>query len=271
MTESTIRYERKRGFTVVRNGMLGDPRLSLKTKGLFAVMLSKPGSWQFSVGAMAREAGVGRDAIRSCLKELREAGYLTVEKQSHGAHGKFGGSVYLLHDESCTPWPDFPSTAEPSTAEPSTAEPLTENPTQVNTDLVNTDPVKTDPEENDPPIAPQGAVQAPVPEEKKRTPRRAVKTVPAWEPERFEGFWAYYPCHKNRARAAAEWDRLRPDGALIREMGLALQWQKASEEWQRGIGIPYACRWLKDKRWLDEPPEPPDASSWALQSGVRTW
>ena len=136
---------------MVQNGMLGDPRLSLKTKGLFAVMLSKPGSWQFSVGAMAREAGVGRDAIRGCLKELREAGYLTVEKQSHGVHGKFGGSVYLLHDESCTPWPDFPSTAEPSTAEPST-----ENPTQVNTDLVNTDPVKTDPEENDPPIAPKG-------------------------------------------------------------------------------------------------------------------
>ena len=122
----------------------------------------------------------------------------------------------------------------------------------------------------DPPIAPQGGAQEP--EQKKRTPRRAVKTVPAWEPERFEGFWSYYPRHENRAKAAEEWDRLRPDGDLIRAMGLALQRQKASEDWQRGIGIPHACRWLKNRRWLDEPPGGGDGSGGvALQEGVPTW
>ena len=111
-------------------------------------------------------------------------------------------------------------------------------------------------------------------EPEKRPRNRTAKTVPDWRPERFEGFWAYYPRHENRAQAAAEWDKLQPSDELIREMGRALQRQKASEDWQRGIGIPHACRWLKNKRWLDEPPPPggrPEHSGVTLQEGVQTW
>lgn len=149
MSESMIRMDARRDFTVLQNEMLRDRRLSLKTKGLFAVMLSRPGNWQFSVSGLSAFTGAGRDAIRSALKELREAGYLTMEKQAHGERGKFAGSVYLLHEESLqpqepAPWPDYPSTAEPSAGEPST-----ENPTQINTDL-------TKDCKKDPPKAPQG-------------------------------------------------------------------------------------------------------------------
>ena len=31
----------------------------------------------------------------------------------------------------------------------------------------------------------------------------------------------------------------------------ALQAQVATDEWKRGVGIPYACRWLKNERWKD--------------------
>lgn len=158
MSESMIRLDCRRDFTVLQNGMLRDKRLSLKTKGLFAVMLSRPGTWQFSVSGLAAYTGAGRDAIRRALKELREAGYLTVEKQSHGEHGKFAGSVYILHEESTSPCTENPATVEvdapqpgfPSTAEPTAGEPSTGNPTQVNTDLANTDLSKI------PPKAPQG-------------------------------------------------------------------------------------------------------------------
>ena len=135
MTESIIRIEQRRDFTVLQNEMLRDRRLCLKTKGLFAVMLSRPGNWQLSVSGLSAYTGAGRDAIRSALKELREAGYLTMEKQSHGERGKFAGSVYILHEESvqpekAAPWPDYPSTADPTTGEPTS-----ENPPQINTDL----------------------------------------------------------------------------------------------------------------------------------------
>ena len=67
----------------------------------------------------------------------------------------------------------------------------------------------------------------------------------------FERFWKAYPCKKDKASARREWDRLEPDRKLMLTMSAALKRQKASEQWQREIGIPYACRWLKNRRWED--------------------
>ena len=39
-----------------------------------------------------------------------------------------------------------------------------------------------------------------------------------------------------------------------------------SESWREGIGIPYACRWLKHRRWTDVPNQPrstPENGGWA--------
>ena len=99
-----------------------------------------------------------------------------------------------------------------------------------------------------PPKAPQGGQAA--------SRRRKDKSVPVWKPERFEAFWALYPRREDRVGAVREWDRLKPDGALLAVMGRALRDQMAGELWRRGIGIPYACRWLKNRRWEDAPPEP---------------
>lgn len=59
--------------------------------------------------------------------------------------------------------------------------------------------------------------------------------------------------------AVREWDRLKPDEALIQTMTQALETQSRSETWRRGIGIPYACRWLKNERWKDTTPERPES------------
>lgn len=98
-----------------------------------------------------------------------------------------------------------------------------------------------------PPKAPQGGQDAPR--------KRRDKSVPAWKPERFESFWACYPRKEDRVGAVREWDRLRPDDALLAVMGRALRAQMSGELWRRGVGIPYACRWLKNRRWEDPPPE----------------
>lgn len=81
------------------------------------------------------------------------------------------------------------------------------------------------------------------------TPQRGA----AWEPEMFERFWRAYPCKKDKASARREWDRLKPDRKLMQTMSAALDRAKSSDEWQRGIGIPYACRWISKRRWEDEP------------------
>ena len=52
-------------------------------------------------------------------------------------------------------------------------------------------------------------------------------------------------------------------------MSAALNRQRMSDEWRRGIGIPYACRWLSKRRWTDripddtEPDESPQQGGWA--------
>ena len=108
-----------------------------------------------------------------------------------------------------------------------------------------------------PPLPPTGG---------RRTGRKKDKSVPAWNPERFEAFWEYYRTHargEDRQGAARAWDKLQPDDALIDTMARALQAQVRSESWRDGVGIPYAKTWLNNARWKDTPrpprdPEPPE-------------
>lgn len=82
---SVIRQQRRTTFTVVDNESIKDERLSLRAKGLHLVLLSKPDHWEFSSERLAAECREGRDAIRTALRELREAGYvLEVREQGNG-------------------------------------------------------------------------------------------------------------------------------------------------------------------------------------------
>jgi len=93
------------------------------------------------------------------------------------------------------------------------------------------------------------------------------RAAPDWAPERFHGFWKFYPKQgqKDKQKAMDMWDKLRPDDALIATIGRALIALKATDEWRRGIGIPYAHRFLRDARWEDAASLTPEPSSegWA--------
>lgn len=110
---------------------------------------------------------------------------------------------------------------------------------------------------NIPPISPTGGKRA----RRRSAPRKA----PDWKPERFAGFWDYYPrsARQNKQDAMDAWDELRPDDALIATIGKALKKLKATELWQRGIGIPYPQKFLRKQLWtnadeLDGPEAPSD-------------
>ena len=94
--------------------------------------------------------------------------------------------------------------------------------------------------------------------------KRKIKSTPAWMPEAFETFWNLYRTKgraEDRVGAVREWDRLKPDEALIQTMTRALEAQSKGETWRRGIGIPYACRWIKNQRWEDELPGRPESDT----------
>lgn len=105
-----------------------------------------------------------------------------------------------------------------------------------------------------------GAQSAEKPKEKRR---RAAKAVPEWEPERFEKFWQAYPRDEDRAKAVEQWDALPKDKALMArhggdekklldEIALGLKRHLACPDWKADIGIPYAFRWLRDRRWTEK-------------------
>lgn len=75
---------------------------------------------------------------------------------------------------------------------------------------------------------------------------------PEWMPDRFNAFWLAYPRGEKKQMAMVAWDKLPADEGLLNLMALGLKRQLDSEEWKRGIGIPYASTWLNQRRWEDE-------------------
>lgn len=140
MEEGVVRSGRRDSFTVLYNSMITDKRLSLKAKGLFAVMMSRPEGWEFSVSGLAAFTGVGKDAIRNTLMELERVGYL-IREQGHKDDGTFGGNVYILQDIAppLSGKPDngyIPLSGNTDDGENRQREtPLSGNPTQRNKDL----------------------------------------------------------------------------------------------------------------------------------------
>ena len=91
-------------FTQVPNGLLYDPNISFKAKGIWAYMSAKPEGWNFSADRMAEETKEERKAILAGLRELSSAGYITAKKL------KDGRIEYTLHWEVATasvPEPDI--------------------------------------------------------------------------------------------------------------------------------------------------------------------
>jgi len=256
MAESKYRFGRKKSFTTIYNSVIRDVRLSLKAKGLFAVMASLPENWEYTVGGLASVAGVGKDTIRTTLNELQEVGYL-IREQSHDAGGKFARNVYILQDEAPVPLSGNPDNGEaPLSGKPSTVEtrqrldPMTDNPTLQSKEESN----------NIPPYnPPTGGTR----KRRKKEPREA----PDWNPERFEGLWKYYPKagRKDKQSAMDAWDALQPDDTLIDTMAIALKKLKSSDEWKREIGIPYVAKFLRTRRWEDA--ESLDAEDEPAESG----
>lgn len=245
MSESRYKSGRKKGFIVLYREAAQDVRLSLEARGLFAMMVSLPDSWDYSVSGLAVKAGCGKDKIRRLLKELQAVGYL-IREQSHDSGGKFSGNVYVLQDEAP------PLSGNTDNGENRQREtPLSAFPTQKNKDLRVGDT-------KEPPIPPKGAE----PEQK-----RKQKSEPKYRPDLFDRFWSKYPTREGerspRAKAVSAWDKLKPSLELCFEMSKRLDPENWPKSWHRDEGryIPQASTWLNRIREDGLPPAAASASA----------
>lgn len=118
---NTYKFEGQ--FTQVPNSWLRDELLSLRAKGLLAQLMSHSDGWSVTIQGLASFNGCGRDAIRSAVRELEEAGYLT-RRQDRSEGGEFSETIW-------------------DTSEPGTVIPVTDYPTTVNPLLKKTNEKKT--------------------------------------------------------------------------------------------------------------------------------
>lgn len=141
-----VRVNKTKDYTVMSNAHLRDENLSLAAKGLLSVALSLPDDWEYSVEGLCKYCKCGKDKMRSLMKELKDNGYLKIDK-TNSSSGTFDYE-YVFYE---TPQPDtdLTSMASPDTGKPDMVQPDMVNPPQLNTIRLNTI------EQNNPPIIPQ--------------------------------------------------------------------------------------------------------------------
>ena len=137
---AVFRVEKTKDFTVMSNYHLRDKNLSLKAKGLLSQMLSLPEEWDYTLAGLACINKESKDAIRSAVNELEQAGYIT-RRQTTTEDGRFGCNEYLIRERPVLP---SPLPENPTTDSTPTAIPTPENPTQLNTHPSKTEKEKTE-------------------------------------------------------------------------------------------------------------------------------
>lgn len=250
--------EQRSYWGVIPGEVFHDQELTAAAKLLYLVLSSmahKDGYCWPSNETLASEMALSKRRVQELLSKLQERGYVRVAVQrAEGTNEVERRYIYcgLFMDRETPPPSGEDTPGPPAESRTPSCENSHDPPAKSRTCIIG----RKDIPENIPPLPPTGG---------RRTGRKKDKSVPAWNPERFEAFWEYYRTHargEDRQGAVQAWDKLQPDDALIDTMARALQTQVRSKAWQEGIGIPYAKRWLKNARWTDTPkpphdPEPP--------------
>lgn len=85
----------KEKYGQIPNELLNNDEISLKAKGLFGYLQSKPDGWDFSEERITKKIKEGKTALHSAIKELEEYGYLRRESNKD-SEGKWSGYNYTL-------------------------------------------------------------------------------------------------------------------------------------------------------------------------------
>ena len=226
-------------WSVIPDTVLSSTELKANAKLLYAKVTSlqtAKGYCYASNKYLANGLGLASDTVTRLLRELADAGYLRLEIVRDEKNAIAERRIY--------PTITLPAIMPPSRT--NARDPIGQtSDTPIGQTSDQRDKGSESKVEN-PPKAPQGAGK----------PKRAEKSIPKHKPERFEKFWSYYPRGESRKAAVRAWDKLAPDDAMIDKMAAALKRQMKSEDWQRGIGIPYASTWINGQRWEDEVKNP---------------
>jgi len=201
-------------FTQIPNAWLRDTRISLAAKGLLAQLLSHSPGWRISQESLASANGIGRDAIRTLINELLEAGYLgRSETRERNEKGYLGGYTYTTQD---------PMLAEPMLAEPTQDNPLLKNNILKNNNIKNRE-------------------------------REAQEIAERFADYHFTKFWEHYPKKVDKGAAIKAFRRAlkKADAKDVVDGALAYALDPNLPDEKRFIKNP--ATWLNAEAWANGP------------------
>ncbi|MCB1826950.1 MAG: hypothetical protein KDH94_00900 [Coxiellaceae bacterium] len=111
--------KRNNPYVVLDKTFINDSRLSLKSKGLLAYLLSLPSDWEVHIKELTKHFPDGKHAISGALKELRQLGYVIHQRHRDSSGAYTHGNYHVFEipqtspqpenqDVGLSPQPDFP-------------------------------------------------------------------------------------------------------------------------------------------------------------------
>lgn len=91
-----LRKEHKENYTCISNDVFKSD-LSLKARGMLCTMLSLPDDWEFSENGLQAILKDGQTSVRSAIKELEAAGFLSRTRERDES-GRMGRCVWIVSD-----------------------------------------------------------------------------------------------------------------------------------------------------------------------------
>lgn len=91
-----LRKEHKENYTCISNDVFRSS-LSLKARGMLCTMLSLPDDWEFSENGLQAILKDGQTSVRSAIKELESAGFLSRTRE-RDENGRMGKCVWIVCD-----------------------------------------------------------------------------------------------------------------------------------------------------------------------------
>ena len=216
-------------FTVIRNDVLRDNRLSYRARGILASILSRPDNWKVSRDTLAREGREGRDAINTAINELCEAGYIQRQKTQRNDGTWTTELVIYDQPENWKPEENRAKTAD--SQEPTTGKPTTGKPT----------------------------VGKPVANRNTVTKKREELSPSSNDEDQFEQWWTLYPRKTAKQDARKAWKaaiKQTPPADIIKATRhqTTTPGSPLNREPQY---VPYPASWLRAGQHLDTPTSQP--------------
>lgn len=91
-----LRKEHKENYTCISNDVFRSD-LSLKARGMLCTMLSLPDDWEFSENGLQAILKDGQTSVRSAIKELETAGFLSRTRERDEI-GRMGRCIWTVSD-----------------------------------------------------------------------------------------------------------------------------------------------------------------------------